>query len=85
MILTLLINMVSFLFAGLETILPIGTLPSQFSDALNTVVYAVNGLSYLLPIGDIVTCLKIVVAYELIVWGYYGVLWLWKRVPFIGR
>lgn len=83
MIITIFISMVGFLAQGIQNILPVSPLPGDFSTALTTVVVAINGLSYILPVVSILNALYIVIGYEIAVWGFYGVLWAWRRLPFM--
>lgn len=76
----------SLFFGLLIAALPESTaLPSGITSAFSTVVEAINGLSYLIPVSSLFTALGIVVAYEAAVWLFFAGMWIWKRIPFIGR
>jgi len=85
MILTFLINFASVAINGMANLLPVGGLPTWIGSALVAVASGLNAWSYLFPVNTILTVLTFVVLYETLVWGWHGVLWLWKKLPFIGK
>ncbi len=85
MIFTALILFVGLLFQGLATILPDTALSTDIVSALNSVGYAINAFSYILPVSAIFNALLIVIGYEGIMWLYHATLWIWKKLPFIGK
>ncbi len=85
MIVTALINFLSFLFNALSGVLPTGGLPDTISRALSTVASSLNAFNFLIPVSSLFIALGIVVGYEGIMWGYHAILWFWKKIPFIGK
>lgn len=86
MISTFFIMLGSIIFQILLGVLPAGTaLPTQVSDALTYVMTALNSLTYILPVANIFYALFIIIAYEAVMWGFHAVVWVWKRIPIIGR
>lgn len=86
MIITLLLTIAYQILSALTSVLPASEgLPTAVSDALAYVGTAINSVSYLIPVGSLFGALALVVTYEAAVWAFHGVMWVWKRIPFIGR
>jgi len=76
----------NFFLTFLNVVLPSSSsLPSALSDALEYVGTALNSVSYLLPVTALFASLAIVIGYEASIWLYHGILWTWKKIPFIGK
>ncbi len=76
----------AFIFTLLQAITPASTsLPSGITSALTYVGVAVNSVSFIIPVDSLFTALGIVIGYEGIMWLFHGTLWVWKKIPIIGR
>jgi len=74
------------LLAFAVSALPLATsLPTAISDSLADVGSSINAVSYLIPVGSLFGALFIVVGYEAVIWLFHAFMWVWKRIPFIGR
>jgi len=86
MISTFFIAIGGFVFTALATVLPASEgLPSGIQSALELVASSLNAIGYILPISALFTALGIIVSYEAAIWIYHGILWVWKKIPIIGR
>lgn len=86
MIISFLLQSAYGFFSFLIGVLPDSTgLPQGLQDAFTLVFGAIQTVSYLIPVDSLFTALGIVVAYEVALWLFFGFLWVWKRIPFIGR
>lgn len=74
------------LFSWIISALPDSTgLPEGFSSAVIYMFSAINSFSYIIPVGALFNAMIIVALYEGVVWTFFGILWVWKRIPFIGK
>jgi len=86
MITSFFISIGSYLFSGLGSLLPTSEgLPTGVSDALIYVGEAINSISYLFPVTAIFGAVLIVATYQAAIWIFYGVLWVWSKIPIIGK
>jgi len=80
------ISLGAFLFSVFGSVLPASEgLPASVSSALEFVGTSVNGISYLIPVGALFGALAMVIGYEAVIWIFHGILWVWKKIPIIGR
>ncbi len=85
MILTFLILILTSTLTFIFSFLPVSSLPTGVSDSLNYISSALNQVTYLIPVDSLFTAIGIVVIYEASIWAFFGLMWIWKRIPFIGR
>jgi len=85
MITTFFINIATALFSGLLGVLPTSSLPDEVIQALQTVATSVNAFSFLIPVGSIFSVVLFVLTFEAIWFAFWGFIWLWKRLPFVGK
>lgn len=73
-------------FSWIISALPDSTgLPEGFSAALTYIFSAINAFSFIIPVDALFNSMIIVALYEGVVWTFFGILWVWKRVPFLGK
>lgn len=66
--------------------LPVSTgLPTDLTTTLVSLAGYINSFSFLFPVNTLFTVVVFVLTFETIWWGFFGLLWLWKRLPFIGK
>jgi len=85
MITSFFITVTSSALSLLVLVLPVSSIPSWITDAIVSVSYYVNQMTYILPISTMFTVLAFVIAYEGIMWGWQAGLWIFKKLPFIGK
>jgi len=86
MITTFIILIGNTIFDLLLNVLPTSTaLPQSLTDAINYISYSLNQVSYLIPVGHLFVALVIVLGFEAVMWGFFAFLWIWKRIPFLGK
>ena len=86
MIITFLLQVAYTFINTLLRVLPNSSgLPSGMHDALTYIIGGINSFSYIIPVAALFAALGTVVLYEAGVWGFHAVMWVWKRLPFIGR
>jgi len=85
MIMSGLINVVTYLLGGIISLFPSSTgFPSQVSDAFAWLGNYVSILDPIVPIATLSTCIAIVVGVELSIFGFKTMRWIISHVPFIG-
>lgn len=82
MIFTFLIQIFVFLFGFLLGLLPTGSLPSGFSDALAYFWGTMNAFSYLIPLDTIIQALVIVLGFDLVILLWHIIHWVIAKIPF---
>jgi len=86
MIFTGILNLAYAALTGIVSLLPVSTgLPAGISDAFLYIINAINSMSFIIPVGALFTALGIMVAFEFGLWTFFGLLWVWRRLPFVGR
>lgn len=69
----LIFSFISFLLALLPTG---GTFPTEWITAIQTFWYAVNQFSYFLPVATIVTCIGLMVSFQLFEFAWRFIHWV---------
>lgn len=86
MIISFLLESAYLLFGWVLDLLPESTgLPEGVESAFDTVFSAMNSISYIFPVDTAFTVVGIVIGYELIIWSFFAFMWVWKRIPFLGK
>lgn len=86
MILSFILEGAYHIFSWLIAALPDSTgLPEGFSNALIYIFSAVNSFSFLIPVDALFNSMIIVALYEGVIWTFFGILWVWKRIPWLGK
>lgn len=86
MIVTLILTIVYSFLAFIVGALPNGsTLPAGLSSAITFALYSANMLDYIIPVNSLLGALGIVLAVEFALWGFHGVMWVYRHIPFIGH
>jgi len=86
MITSFILSIVYSFFSFLISFLPAGTtLPTGFSSSLSYITYAANTLNYIIPISALFVTLTVVLAVELAIWTFQGLMWVYRHIPFIGH
>lgn len=86
MIVTFFLTIAYAFISGLIGLLPASTgLPAGISTALAYIINSLNSFSYLIPVGALLGSLAVVILYEGGIWAFHGIIWIWKRLPFIGH
>jgi len=60
-------------------------LPTEFTDAITTISGYVGILDPLVPITTLATAVGIVLLYEATIFGFRGLVWIYARIPFLGK
>jgi len=69
----------------------IGVLPtssglsSEITNSLISLSGYINAVSYLFPVGALLSAVSFIVSFEVIWFIFWGSIWVWKRIPFIGK
>jgi hypothetical protein len=85
MIFTAFVYLASFILGLIVGILPTSTgFPSEVQSAFDTMAGYVQILNTLLPIGTLATVLTLLVATDIIIFGFKTLKWLFSYIPFIG-
>jgi hypothetical protein len=88
------LNMISTFFiaigAGLlalaGAIFPLSTgLDPNISSALISLAGFVNAFSYIFPVTTLFLAVGVILGFESLWWFFWGLIWVWKRIPFIGK
>lgn len=86
MIISFLLTAADGFFSWILGILPDSEgLPEGISDAFELIFAALNAMSFIIPVSSLFTAITIVVSYELVMWAFFAFLWVWKRIPFLGK
>jgi len=86
MITSFFISVGGLLITALAAILPASSgLPGAVVAAFTAIGAAVNNVSFLIPVGALFAAVAIVAGYEAVIWLWHGALWVWRRIPIIGR
>lgn len=86
MISTFFITLGSSILGALVATLPTASeLPTGVSDSLSFVASAINAFAYIFPVSQLFSAVGVVLAFELIWWSFFGFIWIWKRIPILGR
>lgn len=80
MIVRLFILAILYSFQQLVNVLPVGNLPDGIYTAFATTLTYLSGWDVIFPISTFLTILKIVVAFELIVWFWHGGVWVYNKI-----
>jgi len=73
-------------FLGLITgVLPESNLPTEVTTALESVASALNSFSFLIPVTAIFSVVTFVLTFEIMWFAFWGLVWVYKRLPFIGK
>jgi len=68
-------------FIGVLNYLPLaGTTVPAFTSAITTMVGYMKSWNFLFPMTELFVCVGIVVAFEVIVWGWHVMLWVTKKI-----
>lgn len=60
-------------------------LPADIESTLISIASYINVFSYIFPVGSLFSAVTVVLAFELLWWAFWGVMWIWKRIPILGR
>jgi len=71
------------LFGLLLNLLPTGSLPSGFSEALAYFWGTMNAFSYLIPVDTMLQALLLVLAFDLVVLLWHFIHWSMAKIPFL--
>lgn len=86
MIIDTIIYIVASLLSIILAIFPTSAgLPAEFSSALTTLSGYVGILDPLVPIATLAQCLSIILLYEATLIAFKATVWLYHKVPFIGK
>jgi len=77
--------MATFVFNGILSVLPTTSLPDEVIAALQTVASSINAFSFIVPVSSIFAVVTFVLTFEVIWFSFFGFMWIWKRLPFIGK
>ena len=83
-ILYLIFWVVNLLVLGLAAILPTGSLPADFTSAVETASGYLTALDFVLPVATLVSILGVFLAFEGAIFAYKGVMWVIRKIPTIG-
>jgi len=83
MIFTLLLNFLYGVVLFLIGVLPVGSLPTAFSAALNYFWGILNAFSYIIPVETLLEALLIMLAFDLAVLLWHFIQWVIRKIPFM--
>lgn len=85
MIIDALLNLIYYIVSVILFIFPESDgLPSDVSDSLVELGGYVGVLEPILPVTTVATIFALIVTYEIVLFTFKGVMWLWRFVPLIG-
>jgi len=81
MIPTLFLNALFFIVDGIVSQLPVAqALPSQIGAAFTYVIVQISQWTFIFPITTVLLILGYTVSIELVLWGFHGGVWVYKRI-----
>jgi len=84
MILTIILNVIYTILAGLLSLLPTGgDFPAEWVSGIYTIWSAVNAFSFLVPTEMLLTCLGIALAWDVFIFAWHFLHWLMRKIPAI--
>jgi len=76
----------AFILSLILAVFPNSTgLPVEFSNAIDTLSGYVGILDPLVPVATLATCFSIILLYEVTIFAFNALTWIYKRVPLIGK
>jgi len=60
-------------------------LPIEFTNAISTLTGYVGILDPLVPIATLAQAVAIILLYEAVIFTFRGTVWIYQRIPFIGK
>lgn len=81
MITTFILITVNTFVGFLLALLPTGSLPSGISSSMYYIFGVMNTFNWFFPLDTLFTVLAITVGYELVVMGYYFIMWILRKIP----
>jgi len=85
MILTWIYNAAYYWLGVILDRLPVGTLPDDLISSLTYFWSALNAFSYIFPVGTFLAVMLIVWILDHTELGFRIILWLYSKIPFIGK
>lgn len=80
MIIRLIILSLLWFLQSAVNLLPIGNLPDGVYNSVALAFSYLAGWDSIFPISEFVQILKLVIAFQFVVWGWKGLVWLYGRI-----
>jgi len=82
MITSFFISIPAYILGAIISIMPQGgSVPTEWVQAVSQIWTAINAFSFIVPVSSLLSCLGIVLGFELAVFGFYAFNWVLKKVP----
>jgi len=85
MISSFFISLGTALLSGLVAVLPTASLPAAVLSAIETIGTSLNAFSFIVPVATIFAVFSFVLGFEILWFAFWGFVWIWKRLPIIGK
>jgi len=86
MITSFFISVVAWFLSLMIAVLPVSSgLPVDLQSSLESIAASVNSFNFLFPVSTLFDVVGFTLAFEVLWWTFWGIFWLYKRLPFIGK